>query len=160
MAVVTKYGSGFPAPTSPTAIDHIFAEGNARAINSKISIANGDSALSLFYIGRVPSQAIIDPRSTYYYEAITGVTDFDVGFYDKDGVVIDADALIDGDDIHLAGNQTLAGHGTITTPNMNMRAWQWAGLSADPGAMLSIVGTLKAASTADGVVQFYFDFSK
>ena len=161
MAVVTKYGSGYKDPASLRAIDAVFAEGNMKAIFSKIDITNGDSIASLFYVGSIPSDAIIDVGSTYYYEAVAGVTDLDVGFYRPNGgAVIDADAIIDGDDVSSAGSQTIAGHGTITTANSNKRAWEWAGLSSDPGGFLDIVATLKAASTATKSIIFNLRYSK
>lgn len=159
MAVVTKYGTGYRDPTSRVEIDADKAEAHVKTIASMISITNGDSIASLFFVGRVPSNAIIDPRSTYIHAAVTGVTDFDLGFYHPNGgAVIDADALVDGDDISGAGIQTLIGHGTLTVANANKRAWELAGLTSDPGGFLDIVATLKAASTATVVVQFLIDF--
>lgn len=161
MAVVTKYGTGYKDPSSLTAVNALFAEASVKVIVSQIAITNGDSINSLFYIGSVPSSAIIDPGAVYDYEAVAGVTDFDVGFYRPlGGAVIDADALVDVDDISSAGTQTFKGHGTITTANGHKRAWELAGLSADPGGMLDIVATLKAASTATKVVNFRIPYFK
>lgn len=142
MAVVTKYGNGYRDPASLLAVDSVFSEGDPQVISSKHDIANGDSANSLLYVGQVPSNAIIDPSSSYYYGAITGVNDIDLGFAN------DPDALVDGDDVSSAGSQTLAGHGTHTIARMPLRAWQLAGLSADPGGNLDVFWTLKAAATA------------
>ncbi|MBI5112872.1 MAG: hypothetical protein HZA68_12965 [Rhodovulum sp.] len=161
MAVVTKYGTGIKDPAALKAIDGVYAAATRRTIVSQIAITNGDSATSKFYIGDVPSDAVIDPDSVYDYEAVAGVTDLDVGFYyPNGGAVIDADALVDGDDISSAGTQTLKGHGTLTTANGHKRAWELAGLSANPGGNLSIVATLNAASTATKVVNFRIDYLK
>lgn len=154
MAVVTKYGSGARDPASLLALDNAVAQGVQRAISSQIAITNGDSAASKFYIGKVPSNALILPDSAYYHEAVAGVTDLDVGFEN------DPDALVDGDDVSSAGSQTLAGHGTFTAPNMNKRAWQLAGLSSDPGGELDVFATLKAASTATKVIHFLLKIAK
>lgn len=161
MAVVTVYGTGAKDPASRLQIDSIYAAAEIRSINSQITITNGNSIASLFWLGNIPSDAILDPGSQYDYAAITGVSDFDVGFYYPDGgAVIDADALIDGDDISSAGAQTLKGHGTLTTANGMKRAWELAGLASDPGGNLAIVATLKAAATATGVVNFFLKYFK
>lgn len=161
MAVVTVYGAGYKDPASLKAIDGIFAAAERRTIVSQIAITNGDSINSLYYIGSVPADAIIDPDSVYDHGAATGVSDFDVGlYYPNGGAVLDADALVDGDSIATAGTQTLKGHGTLTTANGHKRAWELAGLSANPGGVIDIVATLKAAATASAVVNFRIDFFK
>lgn len=154
MAVVTKYGNGYKNPASLLAIDAVFAEGAARRITSKIDITNGDSIASKFYIGSVPSNAIIDPRSSYYYGAVTSVSDFDVGFEN------DPDALVDGDDVSSAGSQSLIGHGTLTLANGTKKAWELAGYTSDPGGMLAVFGTLKVAATATASILFVIDYAK
>jgi hypothetical protein len=152
--VVTKYGTGAKNPTSLLAISALFAEAQVRMIASKIDIANGDDAASVFYIGKVPSNAVIDPRSAYFHEAVAGVTDLDVGFANA------AAALVDGDDVSSAGTQTLAGHATLTVPNMAKKAWELAGYTSDPGGMLDIIATLKAASTATKSIMFVIVYGK
>lgn len=154
MGVVTKYGSGYKDPSSAKMVEAVFAEAKATHINSLIAIANGDAATSVFYVGQVPSNAVLRPSSSYYYEAITGVTDLDIGFANS------PNALVDGDDVHLAGSQTLAGHGTLTIANMAKRAWELAGYSSDPGGMLDIIATLNANAGAAGKIFFEFAYSK
>lgn len=160
MAVVTKYGTGYKDPNSQRLVEAIFAEATVKAINSEIKISNGDSAGSKYIVGRLPSDAIIDPFSTYQHTALTGVVDLDIGFA---GGVIAADAadnLVDGDDVALAGSQTFAGHGTLTTENSNKRVWELAGLVANPGGMIDLVATINAAATADGSINFIVRFAK
>lgn len=161
MAVVSKYGTGSRDPSSLLAIQGVYAAAESRTIVSQISITNGDSIASVFRIGEVPFDAILDPSSTYFYEAVAGVTDIDVGFrYPNGGAVIDADNLVDGDDISSAGSQTLAGHGTLTTANGIKRVWELAGLSSNPGGNCEIYATLNAASTATKVVNFFLRYFK
>ena len=50
-------------------------------------------------IAALKSTAIIK-ELLYLGDALTGCTDIDVGFYDKDLVAVDADVLTDGDDIN------------------------------------------------------------
>lgn len=161
MAVVAKYGTGSRDPSSLLAIAGIFAAAEARTIVSQIAITNGDSIASTFRIGELPADAIIDPDSAYDFEAVAGVTDLDVGFrYPNGGAVIDADNLVDGDDVSSAGSQTLKGHATLTTANGHKRAWELAGLTSNPGGNLEIYATLNAASTATKVINFRIRYFK
>src|SRR5262245_9013687 len=144
MAVVTKYGTGYKDPASLLQVDGMFAEGRLRSIASKIDIANGDSIASLYYVGKIPSSAILRPQSIYFYSAITGVTLLHLGFTGA------LQAIVAGDDVTSAGNQTLAGHGTLTLANFMKRAWEHATLASDPGGMLDLVASLGAAATAAG----------
>lgn len=154
MAVVMKYGTGYKDPASRLSVNAVYAQADTRTINSKVDVANGDSADSQYFIGQVPSNAIIDPRSAFYYTAITGLSNVDVGFRN------DPDALVDGDTFVSAGAQTLAGHGTLTVANMNKRAWELAGYSSDPGGVLDVILTIHNNATAAGSVVFALDFGK
>lgn len=154
MAVVTKYGNGYKDPAAIRTVAAVFAEGQQRVITSVLPIASGDSANSVLYIGKVPSNAIIDPDSRYYFTAITGLTDLDIGFANAPA------ALVDGDDLATAGSQTLAGHGTLTPANMAKRAWELAGLTADPGGNLDVFATMKAAAAAGGTLAVKLKFAK
>jgi hypothetical protein len=163
MAVVTKYGTGYPDPTVRAAIDADKAEAHIKAIVSQITITNGDSIGSKFYLGRVPSNAIIDPRSHINTAAITGATDNDIGFFNPNGgAVLDADALVDGVTLAAAANLAFpaAGAGAIflTPANMQKRAWELAGLTSDPGGFLDIVLTMNAAATATGVANVFINW--
>lgn len=154
MAVVTKYGTGYKDPASLLQVDAVYAEARVRAICSKIDIANGDSIASLYYVGKVPSNAIILPNSAFYFPAIAGVTILNVGFTGA------LQALINTQDITTAGSQTIAGKGTVTPANMIKRAWELAGLTSDPGGMLDVVASLGAAATAAGSVMFALAYAK
>ncbi|MBN9000358.1 MAG: hypothetical protein J0H54_13515, partial [Rhizobiales bacterium] len=152
MAVVTKYGNGYPAPGALVAVDALDAEASVKCIYSKISIANGDSANSKLYLGRVPSNARILPSSTLYHEGVTSVNDFDVGFDN------DADALVDGADISTAGTKSLVS--AIATGNLGKRAWEMAGLASDPGGRLDVFATMKVAATAAKVIEAFIYYAK
>src|SRR5262245_2607690 len=103
MAVVTKYGTGYKDPTSLLSIAAALAEGTLVGISSRVDVAAGDSIGSVLKIGKMPSNAVIKPSSAYRWGA-TGVTDLDIGFAYPGGAVIDPDALVNADDISVAGN--------------------------------------------------------
>ncbi|HXF45755.1 MAG TPA: hypothetical protein VNK91_06515 [Burkholderiaceae bacterium] len=160
MAVVNKYGTGYKDPASLKQVEAVLAEATVRQINSLVSITTGDSTNSTHRIGSVPSNAIIAPDSRYDHED-TGLTQVDIGLaYPNGGAMIDADCLVAGDDISLAGSQTFAGHGTLTAANMNKRAWEIAGLAADPGGNLDIVLTQKAGTAGTKKIHFAIRYSK
>ena len=160
MAVIAAYGTGARNPSSLTAIDGILAAAEIRQINSVIAFAVGDSTNSTRVVGELPADAILDPLSSYIFGA-TGITDLDVGFaYPNGGAVIDADNLVDGDDVSSAGSQTLFGHGTLTLANANKRVWELAGLSSNPGGNLAIITTQKAGTAAAANILFNIRYSK
>jgi hypothetical protein len=152
MAVVTKYGTGYPDPTSKVEVDADFAEAHVKSIVSQIGITNGDSINSKYYVGRVPSNAIIDPSSVYTNAAITGVTSFDLGFV---GAV---NALVAAVSLAVASTAPVNATVAVTAANQVKRAWQLAGLTSDPGGFLDIFATINAAATATGVVNFFLKF--
>src|SRR5712691_1791902 len=135
MAVVTRYGSGYKDPASLKAIDAVFAQATLRCISSHIDVANGDSATSIYNIGKVPSNAIIDPSSTMYYSAITGLTSLDVGF-GQNGAVVNAkgNALVSAQTVAAAGNTSLVA--AVAAGSLVKQAWQLAGYTADPGGTI------------------------
>lgn len=155
MAVVTKYGSGAKDPTSLKNVENIYNSGRMRCLKSSVTITNGDSAASLYYFGDIPSNALIHGDLAFLDNAaITSSTSFHLGFYSPaGGAVISNNALINARDISSAANANLRTIGTLTLANSNKRAWELAGLSADPGGVLSVVGTLNVAATATGVVE-------
>lgn len=151
MAIVTKYGDAYPAG-GVSSVESINAEAQVRCIYSKISVANADSATSKLYLGRIPSNARILPNSTLYHSAITGLTTLSVGF---DNAVA---ALLSAGDVSTAGTKSLVA--AVAAGNLGLRAWQQAGLSADPGGLMDIFATMNAAATAAGTLEAFLFFAK
>ena len=156
MAVVVKYGSGYKDPAAIKAADAIFAEASMKAINSQITITNGDSIASNYFVGRVPSNAIIAPVAEYRNQAIAGVTSFSLGFAAAGAQLVSAVSLAVASALGVGVNAMVA----VPLANLNQKAWQLAGLSSDPGGMLDIVATINAAATATGVVTFTIPYSR
>jgi hypothetical protein len=158
MAVVTKFGSAYPQKGQLVQIDAKVAEGEVDAGISKVDIANGDSIGSLLYLARVPSNSLIYAPSRVYNQAITGAA-CHIGFYNPNGgTLIDVDALAVAVDLATADLTVGKQLNALNVLNMDMRAWQLAGLAADPGGMLDVVATLTAAATAGGrmLLALYF----
>lgn len=157
MAVVNKLGSAARDTTSPP-ITLIPAEvsglGHISEFFSTGEIANGDSATSTLYFGEIPSNARIMRNSAVDCDAVTGLTDFDLGlgqgFDIGAGVVKSVNCLIDGADLHLAASKSAVTN--VDIANLGQTAWQLAGYADDPGGMLSVIGTLNQAATAAGTI--------
>lgn len=151
MAVVTGYGTGYKNPAALKAVDAILAEAKVISINSQVAIANGDSIGSQYFVGRVPSNAIIKPTSRFDCTAVTAAAG-NLGF------AAAAAALLAAQTFNAAlGASAVA---AVSVPNLNTRAWQLAGFTADPGGMLDISLILTAAATAAGTINFSIDYAR
>jgi hypothetical protein len=81
-----------------------FGGSDAIHIVSVIPITDGDSIASIFRLAQIPSN-YIPVWGEVNCEAITSLTDADLGFYlddEKGGAVKDVDALLDGGDLSSA----------------------------------------------------------
>ncbi len=151
MAVDVKYTKGYPDPSNslnPYSSTGEEAMATLKRSFFKIAVANGDSIASVHKLGRLPSNAMISVLSTYKCTAITGLTDYDVGFSYRGTKV--GDALVNGQT--LASAATLSLVAAIAAANHDKRVWQLLGLSADPGGWVDLEGTMNAAATADGTI--------
>jgi hypothetical protein len=150
MAVVTKYLPGFPDPATFKQPDHRFRGGTIKNLSGLAVIANGDSATSVFNIGKVASNAIFVPTGKVTHSAITGLTDIDIGF------PLDPDALADGLNVSSAGTKDPLA--AVALANLDKRAWQLAGYATDPGGEIDVLMTLKADAGAAGNIHFHIPF--
>lgn len=115
-----------------------------------VAVASGDDNNSIYRIARVPSNAVISKLSTLYHTAITGGTDYNIGFAYANGAVIDDNALIDADDFSSAGSVALLS--SIALTNIGKEVWELAGLTADPHGLIDIIATGITVGTADGTI--------
>jgi hypothetical protein len=159
MAIVTKYGTGYRNPNALLSTDGIYAEGRVRVIFSKAVLANGDSATSKIFLGKIPSSAIMLKQfSRVSTEAITGLTDVDIGLY-LNGVAAGtggAEIIANGQTFATAADVALLAG--VTTPNLGLRVWELLGLTQDPGVEYDVVALLNAGAGAAGsfTVQLWY----
>ena len=159
MAVVTKYAASYKDPSLVLSVPPVFAEGQLRVINTKaVAIANGDSATSKIYLGKIPSSAIPCLLSTLYHDAITGVTSLDIGL-EYNGAIVSANALASALNVSAAAGSKSV-FAAVTTANTGKRLWELLGLSTDPGREYAVVATLNAAATAAGNFAAQIIYSK
>jgi hypothetical protein len=152
MAVVTTYGTGYKNPAAIKAVAAIYAEGAEKKIMSALAVANGDSIASVYFFGRVPSNAIISPGALLYAPAIAGLTDFSLGFVGATKALMA--------DVNISAGGSFAARSVVSIANYTQFAWQDAGLASDPGGFLDIFGTLAAAATAAGTLVLSMPYSK
>jgi len=150
MAVVTTKGS--------INIDNLDSDPivlNSKLFNSPVlrqvetvAIAAADDDTSKYVLARVPSNAVLSNQSEIENDAITGGTDFNVGFYYIDGTAIDDNALLDALDLSSATTTKLLSG--VDKNIRNQEVWQLAGLSEDPKKLIDIVLTSVTVGTAAG----------
>jgi hypothetical protein len=163
MAVVTTYAAEYPDPAGrPLNQMEIPSFGKGSRIHTLIGtcpIADGDSINSVVIFGKLPSNAVILPEARIGYSAVTGVSDFDLGYRARTFPTLagDIDALIDGQSIATAGETRLIAAAAVYL--IGRRLWEMLGIATDPKCELEIAGTLKAAATAAGTVTLYLPFS-
>jgi hypothetical protein len=147
MGIVTKYAGSAKDPASANLIEAVLAEGRMRSINIPTTTStDGDSATSLFYLGKMPSNAVpLAGLSTLKHGSITGVSDADIGLY-KDGVVVDIDILADGLTLASAGAKDPCA--SIAVADVGKQLWQLLNLTKDPGVEYDVVLTTKADASA------------
>lgn len=149
MAVVTKYGRAYPDPATFKLPDAIHACPIPAHLFSDVAIANGDSATSKLFVGKIPSRARLSPGSLVYHTAITGLTSLDLGFPNENnsGAVLAA-AL----DVSSAGSKNALN--AVATANLYKRVWELCGLTSDPGRDFDLIATMNQGASAAGTLAF------
>lgn len=97
----------------------------------------------------------------YWNDALTGLTDIDIGLYTLDGVAVDADFFVDGDSLATAqdtpfGDNAMSAAGVIAQGD---RSTQLSDLSASIEAEKQYVlaATINAAGSASGVLEVKYE---
>jgi hypothetical protein len=123
-------------------------------------MAATDSVASTYRICRVPSSACLDRIMATTADIGTTGT-FNLGFYyptthANGGTVIDDDCVADSWNFHggaVNEEVTYEKSGTLYQ-SAELRVWQLAGLTSDPGIELDFVATMLDATDAAGTVLF------
>lgn len=162
MAIVTRTGQGYANPTTSQAPLAVFARAHLKAIVSTIAVANGDSATSVYKIGKVPTSAIIDPASLVYASGIAGLTSMSFGVDASSSQQQPANPIgswaaspalfVNAQDWHTAASFSL--YGNVSVANYGKRIWELLGLSFDPGGEVDLIATVNQAAGAAGQLQF------
>ena len=150
MGVVTKYGRAYPDPSTYRQPDAIHTMPVAAHLLSDVAIANGDSAGSKIFVGKIRSSARMSPGSLIYHTGITGLTSLHLGF---PGVGTGNDAILASAlDVSSAGSKNAMN--AVATANLHKRMWELCGLTNDPGSEFDLIATMNQAAGAAGTLVF------
>ena len=153
MAVVTKYSSAMPDPTTyPAQPKSVNVEGRVKSLFGSVAVANGDSIASQFFVGKIPSHARILPSSAVHCTAVTGAAiNFGFDISGKAAVLLAAQTI--------ATAAKLPATAAVAVADQSKFAWELAGYAQDPGTQLTLVAALTAAATAAGTVVFDIQYA-
>lgn len=157
MAVVDKAGTINNLSSVDTAnkllAENVTNGGKLKFVRDTVEVAAGDDDGSIYRLARIPSNAVIK-EITINHDAITGGSDYDVGFYDipdtNSGAVIDKDNLADG--LDLSSGTSKDGLASVDAASLASKAWSLAGLSADPRKLVDVALTANTVGTAAGTI--------
>ena len=138
------------------------AGGRVRCWVETVEVGAADSASSTYLLARLPSNAVILPTSTLYWDDLTtiGSPTVDVGVFNQTG----ATGITDDDDA-LAANLDVTSAGSNALPadiaNYGLPLWDLvASQTSDPGKLLDIKATLKDAAVAgSGTMTLVLNYS-
>jgi hypothetical protein len=170
-AVVTRNGQGYVnannTATNPVSVSEMFGAAHQKVITSSIAVGSTDSATSLYYVGNIPTNAIIDPASLVYSSGITGLTSMSCGFGANPEpanplgtwTAVPA-ALVSAQDWHSSGSYSLVQ--AISTSNYAEQVWQFLGstITLDPGGVVPVYCTVNTGPSGSGTLVFmlkYYD---
>lgn len=145
MAKVTRYANSVPDGTQPAAQQSsAYKMGRVRTHVGSVQIAATDSIDSSYVLASgLPSDCLLLPSSTLYWDGDTAVDDADLGDWEN------LTALLETEDIDTAGSTPLD---KPATEDWIKPLWQVLGYTADPRKPLDIVLTIRAAATTAGHV--------
>jgi len=156
MAVVTLVGTKTTdlVATKQTFVDSRYHYGRVRSTFDVVETNDDDTISSTYHLARLPSNAVILPSSTIYFDNVgaSGAT-ADIGVYAVDGNLAnadDVDAINDGIAIATAGSASVIKDFATSATAL----WDYvASESSDPGGLLDIkVALLDAVTDAVGSI--------
>lgn len=153
MAVVTRYGSRFMTAIDNTdpaeKADGAVLGGRVRCLTETVEAVSGDSINSKYYLGKIPSNAVILHISRLHFDDLqtTGSPTLDLGL-EGSKITNDDDALAANVDVASAAGSVTLG---LDIANIGQKAWEYVnGQPSDPGEVFDVVATLKDADLDAG----------
>ena len=128
--LLTGIGDAYPLKVLPTTIELPFPASAGETID----------------FGRIPSNARLCGVSTYTFQTVSGVgpSTLNIGLVGiNNSIPLDDDAINSG--IDLTADST--GRVIANVEDISKRAWEFMGLSADPGGAFMVVGTIVGNAT-------------
>lgn len=158
MGVVNAYVDTDTTNKSPRQRPEEVGFGELNVMTKTFEVAAADDDGSIYRIAPIPTN-FVPVEITIACDAITGGTDYDLGFYrtaEEGGAVVDKDLLMDGQTMASA-SKTLNGMGIVPIENYGKTIAELlgaAGINAPNGQLYSNVNTppvLDLALTANTV---------
>jgi hypothetical protein len=168
MAVVNLVGSRIMTglETTPVVLATAAeAGGGVRQWIETVEVAADDSANSTYLMARIPSNAVISPTSTLYWDDLTttGSPTADIGVYNMSG---NSDFTDDPDALSSAHDVTSAGNASVLTlaagiSNLGQPVWDYVnGATADPVTEVDIkVAIVDAPPVGGGTMTMVLNYS-
>lgn len=152
MAVENKYVNAEVVAGKLTAPSQT-GNGEIFAARQTVAIAAADDDTSVYRVFKAVPADLIPIQITIGTTAITGGTDYDLGFYETNlGPVASADALMDGQTMATA-SLVLNGLSGVAVTDALKPIWQLAGDTlATKKASYDIALTANTVGTADGTI--------
>jgi hypothetical protein len=143
--MTTLYASGSYNADSPTTISAAETQGHVKRLISTVEIPSGQASGTVINFGSLPPDIRLVGSSVLRADVLTGLTSFSLG------TDADIDCLMSAVDIHAGG--AFSAVAAVNIDSLNDPLWnQQAGVTANPGSRLNIIGTLGAAPTVAGTV--------
>jgi hypothetical protein len=145
-----QFTVAYPDPNSLNPIPRTeFKQGTRRGIIAPFVLLTTTVVGEFVLLARIPSAAIILPTSRFDHAAAGGATTLDLGFLNETPVGA-VNCLAAAQSIVAAG--TKAAMASVVVANLGRRAWELAGLSANPNREMELAfrvqGGNPAANTA------------
>lgn len=164
MAVENKYTNALIAAGKPAAgINSSGAQ--IKVMQATFEVAAADDDGSVYRLFKAVPADVIPVKIEVGCDAITGGTDWDLGFYDtldrNAGAVVDKDNLMDGQTLASASNMALNGLGIVDVANIDKKIWELAGhTAATKRKSYDICLTANTVGTAAGTVSVRMYFAQ
>ncbi len=143
--------------------DSAIAGGCIKIAGVPVSVAAADDDGSIYGIAVVNSASIIR-RIDIQTTAITGGTDYDLGFYEYNpvdnsiGAEADKDILMDGQTMASA-SVALNGLAAVAAGSRSKPVWELAGESSNPNKLYVLALTANTVGTAAGTINVDYTIS-
>ena len=151
---VDFYGTEFTKTREPRdMIDVAKNHGRVRIAIDEIEVAAAYAATDRTHLARIPSNAVLLPTSTLYFDDLGAAPTLDFGdTIDPNGLATLISAATAGDASLLEA---------VDIANYGQRLWELLGHTSDPGGLidlfLTIVGDIDAAGTIKSIIYYVVD---
>ena len=148
------YGTEFTKTREPRdMIDVAKNHGRVRIAIDEIEVAASYAASDRIFMAKIPSDAVLLPQSTFYFDDLGTAPTLDFGDAN------DPNGLATVVAVGTAGNSPILE--AVDIANYGQRLWELLGYTSDPGGQIdlffTVVGDIDAAGTLKTVIYYVVD---